>query len=122
MYMSNNNAILIMYALHVHVAFTISPSSQVVGVGQQAVFRCQNLDALVITWTVNETHVTSLIPHPDPGITIDMTIDENNEVVHILSIAAQSIFNETMIICIANLMNETAPVKLFIQGEPAMYL
>ena len=105
------------------VAFTISPSSQVVGVGQQAVFRCQNLNALVIVWRVNETLVTFNKPHPDPGITVSTTRDENNDVVNLLSIIAQSKYNETVIVCAASIQgggsNDTAQVKLLIQGEPA---
>ena len=103
------------------VAFTISPSSQVVGVGQHAVFRCQNLNALVIVWRVNETQVTSNIPHPDPGITVDTTIDENDNIINLLSIAAQLEYNETVIVCTAGSIgagssNDTTPVKLLIQG------
>jgi alpha/beta superfamily hydrolase len=108
-----------------HLAFTISPSSQVVGVGQVAVFRCQNVNADNVYWRVNETSVTFNSPHPDPGIAIDRTTDENDNVVNLLSIAAQSNYNETVIVCAANflvggsLTNDTTPVKLLIQGEPA---
>ena len=112
--------------LYVHdiVAFTISPSSQVVGVGQMAVFRCQNQNALVIFWRVNETQVTFNNPHPDPAdITISTTMDENNAVVNLLSIIAQSKYNETAIICIAVSIggnsSDTTPVKLLIEGEQA---
>ena len=111
--------------LYVHVvAFTISPSSQVVGVGQMAVFKCQNLNARDIYWRVNEMQVTFNKRHPDPGITISRTRDENNNVVNLLSIDAQSkYYNETIIVCAANIQgcgsNDTTPVKLLIQGEPA---
>jgi hypothetical protein len=105
--------------MYMYVVFTISPSSQVVGVGQVAVFRCQNLNADFIAWRVNETRVTSNSPHPDPGITVDTTMD----VVNLLSIAAQSEYNETVIVCeaasIGGGSNETIPVKLLIQGETA---
>ena len=103
------------------VAFTISPSSQVVGVGQMAEFRCQNPNAHNIFWRVNETRVTLNKPHPDPGITIRRIRDENNDVVNLLSIDAQSKYNDTTIICIAvsisGSSSDTPPVKLLIQGE-----
>jgi hypothetical protein len=110
-----------------HVAFTVSPSSQVVGVGQVGVFRCQNLNAEIIYWRVNETPVTFNNPHPDPSITIYTTTDENDNVVNLLSIAAQSNYNETVIVCAAKFLvdgsltklNDTTPVKFLIQGEPA---
>jgi hypothetical protein len=109
--------------LYVPVAFTISPSSQVVGVGQVAVFRCQYSNVPLIFWRVNETRVTFNSPHPNPGITIGTTMDENNNVVNLLSILAQSEYNETVIVCEAKFLvgspNETTPVKLLIQGEPA---
>ena len=103
------------------VAFTISPSAQIVGVGLQAVFRCQNLNADFIAWMVNETRVTLNMPHPDPNIRVDTTRDENNNVINLLNIAAQSKYNETVIVCVAGSIgsNDTAPVKLLIQGEPA---
>jgi hypothetical protein len=108
---------------YMHVAFTISPSSQVVGVGQVAVFRCQNSNVLDISWRVNEQLVTFNNPHPDPDITISTIMDENNDVLNLLSIAAQSEYNETVIVCIASSIdggsNETTPIKLLIQGEPA---
>ena len=110
--------------LYVHVvAFTISPSSQVVGVGQMAVFRCQNQNAHNIFWRMNETPVTFNKLHPDPGITISTTLDENNDVVNLLSIDAQEKYNETIIVCAANIQgggsNDTTPVNLLIQGEQA---
>ena len=106
-----------------HIAFTITPSPQVVGVWQQAVFRCQNLMATFIGWRVNETQdlVTLNNPPRDPGITIGQTMDGNGNVVHILTIVAQSNYNETVISCvggtISGSVNDTTPVKLLIQGE-----
>ena len=111
------------YALnnYICIAFTISPSSQVIGIGQMAVFRCQNLDADFISWRVNETQVTFNIPHPDPNIITDTTMDDNNNVINRLSITAQSKFNETEIICIAGSiggnLSDTTPVKLLVQGK-----
>ena len=110
-----------------HIAFTITPSPQVVGVGQQAMFRCQNLLATFIGWRVNETQdlVTVNNPPRDPGITIGQTMDGNGAVVHILTIVAQSNYNETVIICvggtISGSLNDTTPVKLLIQGETVNY-
>ena len=109
--------------LYVDVGFTISPSSQVVGVGQQAVFRCQNPNARVIDWEVNETRVTFINRHPDPNITIGTTMDESGNVVVILRMIARLEYNETVVICktISTVgdSNSTTPVKLLIQGEPA---
>ena len=110
--------------LYVHVDFTITPSSQAVGVEQMAVFRCQNPNAEFLSWRVNETRVTFNKLHPDPGITISTTRDENNDVVNLLSIDAQSKFNETTIVCVASSIivgdsSDTTPVKLLIQGEQA---
>ena len=72
---------------------------------------------------VNETRVTLNMPHPDPNITADTTRDENNNVINLLIIAAQSKYNETVIVCVAGSIGsgstDTAPVKLLIQGEPA---
>ena len=108
------------------VAFTISPSSQVVGVGRMAEFRCQNLNGHNIFWRVNETRVTLNKPHPDhPDITISTTRDENGHVVNLLSIDAQSKYNDTTIVCIAvsisGSSSNTPPVKLLIQGEQSCY-
>jgi hypothetical protein len=93
----------------------------VVGVEQVAVFRCQNLNADFVVWRVNETHVTFNSPHPDPDITIDRTMDGNDNVVNLLSMVAQSNYNKTVIVCIANSIggnsNYTTPVKLLIEGK-----
>jgi hypothetical protein len=99
----------------------------VVGVGQVAVFRCQNLNANFIFWRVNETLVSSNIPHPDPGVTVGTIMDENDNIINRLSIVAhnQSEYNETVIVCVAASIgggsNETIPVKLLIQGEYLLY-
>ena len=92
-----------------------------VGVGQTAVFRCQNPNAAFILWMVNETQATFNMPHPDPAITIRATMDRNNDVLSCLSIVAQLKFNETVIVCgagsISGVSNNTEPVTLLIQGE-----
>ena len=107
----------------IYTAFTIFPSSQVVGVGQQAVFRCQNPNAAFFSWRVNETLVTFINPHPDSNISFGSTMDESNNVVVTLRIIARLENNETMIVCTAispvGDSNSTTPVKLLIQGEPA---
>ena len=109
------------------IAFTITPSPQVVGVGQQAVFRCQNLMATFIGWKVNETQdlVTLNNPPRDSGITFGTTMDGNGNVVFTLTIVGQSNYNETVIVCvggtISGSLNDTTPVKLLIQGETTYY-
>ena len=92
------------------VTFTDTPSSQVVGIGQEAVFRCQNPAATAIGWIWNGSEVT--IASPPPGI----TLGSNTET---LTIVAQSNYNETEVVCLAFSRSapiETTPVRLLIQG------
>ena len=75
---------------------------------------------------VNEIRVTINMPHPDPSIIADTTRDENNNIINLLIIAAQSKYNETVIICVAGSIgsgsNDTIPVKLLIQGELLLHV
>ena len=102
--------------------FTIIPSSQVVGAGQQAVFRCLHLTAVAILWKVNGTVVSEHNPPRD--VTTGRTLDGNRIVTgYTPTITAQLNYNETEIVCVAVFVNnsilieETAPVNLTIQGK-----
>ena len=99
--------------------FTITPSSQVIGVGQQAVFRCHNPTATVIVWRWNDSALSE--SNPPPGVTPNRVLDESGNVLeYTLTIVAQSNYNETEVVCIAIFIDmpreETAPVSLKIQG------
>ena len=89
--------------------FTETPSSQVVGVGQKAVFICHSPTASAYGWIWNGSDVRTLDP---PGITPDDNI---------LTIVAQSDYNETEVVCVAFFINgepmRTTPVRLLIQGK-----
>ena len=92
------------------IAFSETPSTQVVGVGQEAVFRCQNPNATAIGWALNGSEVGST--NPPPGVTPR---------VNTLTIVALSNYNETEVVCLAfsrswNGSTETTPVSLLIQG------
>ena len=79
-----------------------------VGVGQEAVFRCQNPDATVIGWELNGSEVGSA--NPPPGVTPG---------INTLTIVAQSNYNETEVVCLAfssSGSTRTTPVSLLIQG------
>ena len=82
--------------------FTISPSQQVVGVSQDAVFRCHHPNTTFISWRINETiTVVEGLPGP-PGITAGRTLDGSGSVIDFtLTIMAQTIYNGTEIVCIA---------------------
>ena len=102
-----------------YIAFTITPSPQVVGVGQRAVFRCHHLTANAISWKWNGSVVID--GSPPPGIVLGMTMDGNKNV-HTQSIVAQPNYNETEVVCVAVFVGssmpdeETTPVGLLIQG------
>ena len=106
--------------LLMYTAFTISPSSQVVAVGQQAVFRCQNLDTDVIAWRVNESQELITVNNQPEDSGIMVAVDGT---LNTLTIVAQSNYNETIVVCVAVFINnqmlneETSPVNLTIQGK-----
>ena len=89
--------------------FTEVPSSQVVGVGQEAVFSCLDPTAFTYGWIWNRSEVRA--PDPPSGIKLN-----NN----ILTIVAQSNYNETEVVCVAFFNSgepmRTTPVRLLIQG------
>ena len=85
-----------------------------VGVGQQTVFRCLNPTAFTYGWIWNGSEVRAL--DPPPGITPDDNI---------LTIVAQSDYNETEVACVALFRDgsiRTAPVRLLIQGIIIIFL
>ena len=107
------------------MAFTITPSPQVVGVGQQAVYRCLNPTANAISWRWNGSVVID--SSPPAGITLGMTMDGNRNV-RTLTIVAQPNYNETEVVCVAIIIvgqmsqnEETTPVSLLIQGGTKLH-
>ena len=79
-----------------------------VGIGQEAVFRCRDPTAINIGWILNRSEV--MVASPPPGITLGSNT---------LTIVTQSNYNETEVVCLALFRNgsvETPPVTLLIQG------
>ena len=116
--------IKIIIILWYNTEFTITPSEQVVGVGQDAVFRCYHPNIPFISWKLNKT-IRIVEGNPGPsGITAGRTLDGSGTVIDFtLTIMAQTIYNGTEIVCIAtfpggNVPNEeTISVSLTIQGK-----
>ena len=100
--------------------FTITPSAEAlpVGIGEKAVFRCQNIGARFVFWNFNGSMVTQ---DPPPYITPATTRDENNRLVNTLTIVARLEFNGTQVECDAILQNGsmilTPSVELLIAGS-----
>ena len=109
--------------------FAITPSQQVVGVGQEAVFRCRHLNTIFIYWRINES-ITVVEGNPGPsGITAGRSLGPSGTVIDFtLTIIAQPIYNETEIVCIATFPvgsvpdEETVSVNLTIQGKNETFL
>ena len=113
----------------VYADFTITPSPQVVGVEQQAVFRCHHPSTTFISWKVNETITVLEGVSGPPGITAGRTLDGSGNVIDFtLTIVAQSNYNETQVKCIAtfsgnqNPNEETRSISLSIQGKDKILL
>ena len=108
--------------------FTITPSQQVVGVGQDAVFRCHHPNTRFIFWRINEsTTVEEGSPGPS-GIIAGRTLGGSGTVTDFtLTIIAQPIYNGTEIVCIAIFSSnvpdeETVSVNLTVQGKNEAFL
>ena len=86
-------------------------------IGEEAVFRCQNLGADFVFWKFNGSKVTQ---NPPPDITPATTRDENNHLVNTLTVVARLEFNGTQVECGAILPNGstifTPSVELLITG------
>ena len=83
------------------------PSSQVVFVGEEAVFRCHHSTSRLIDWRVNRT----LLDRPPPSyILLDTVPNEDGTLVNILTITARPEYNETVVECEAVFRN--APPEL----------
>ena len=81
-----------------------------VGVGQEAVFRCRNPTATAIGWIWNGSELMAA------SLPSGITLGSNTET---LTIVAQSNYNETEVVCLAFSRSETmetTPVRLLIQG------
>ena len=106
--------------------FTITPSQQVVGVGQDAVFRCRHPDTLFMFWRINESITVFEGDTSLSGITAGRTLDGSGSVIDFtLTIMAQPIYNGTEIVCIAIFRvgggsvpnDETISVNVTVQGK-----
>ena len=105
------------HCLKIKTDFTVMPTSLLVGIGETAVFKCQNLEAAFVFWRVNGSRVTQ---NPPPDITPATTRDDNNQLVNTLTIVARLDFNETQVECGAILQDDstilTPSVELLITG------
>ena len=99
-----------------------------VGVGQDAVFRCHHPNTRFIFWRINESTIVEEGSPGPSGITAGRTLDGNGNVIDFtLTIMAQPYYNETEIVCIAifsgNVPNEeTVSVNLTVQGKNEAFL
>ena len=98
------------------------PASLNVSVGEIATFRCQHSDSNTADWNVNGTLLRDY--HP-PNIT-KRRISFSGVTIHELSIQAYSIYNKTIVECVAFIFSDnsrqhhtiqrTPPARLLIQG------
>ena len=65
-------------------------------IGEEAVFRCQNLGAIVVFWRFNGSMVTQ---NPPPDITPATTRDDNDRLVNTLTVVGRLEFNGTEVEC-----------------------
>ena len=75
--------------------------------GTQAVFRCSHQTADIISWRVNGTSL-SQTSVDIPGITAEITHQENNNVLNTLTILGPPEYNGTVVECVA----------IFFDGSP----
>ena len=93
--------------------FSVAPATQVVTEGAISSFECQHSHADVITWTINETSVSSFVT-PDVVSYTDGTL-------HTLLITARQAYNTSRVQCLAIYLNGqpaqlSAAAELIIQG------
>ena len=100
------------------VAFSIIPSSQVVSVGEEAVFKCRHPTADLIDWFMNGS-VVGFNPPPDVLPGTDQS--ENGTVVHTLTIVGRPEYNGTVVVCEAffrdGFQSEHSPEALLVLIE-----
>ena len=87
------------------LAFTEVPSSQVVHIGEEAVFRCHHSTTRLIDWIVNGT----LLDHPPPPDIIPST--EDGTQVATLTIIARPEYNGTVVKCEAVFRNASPEIS-----------
>ena len=87
------------------LAFIEVPTSQVVFIGEETVFRCRHPTADVIVWRVNGSSVGQ---NPSPDISPGTIGDYDGSLVNTLTIVARPEYNGTEVVCVA----------LFIDGSP----
>ena len=90
----------------VHVGFTEVPTSQVVFVGEESVFRCRHLTANLIDWRVNGSLVGQ---NPPPDITPGTVRDDDDSLVNTLTIIAHPEYNGTEVVCVAVFYDGSQP-------------
>ena len=99
-----------------------------VGVSQDAVFRCRHPNTAFITWRINESTIVEEGRPGPSGITAGRTLDGSGNVIDFtLTIIAQPIYNGTEIVCVAifsgNVPNEeTVSINLTVQGKNEAFL
>ena len=93
---------------HKNIAFSILPSSQVVSVDEEAVFRCRHPTADFIGWIVNGSSVGT---NPPPDVFVSTVQDDNGNTVHTLTIVGRPDYNGTTVVCEA-FYRDTRPIEL----------
>ena len=104
--------------------FLEEPSSVYVALGDKAIFRCQHNTAEVIAeWNINGTSLVNNQLHNISLTNVTMA----DRVVHVLTIEALEVYNNTNVSCVASFFNSQHPVEqtpnasIVIQGETTNY-
>ena len=102
------------------LAFSIFPSSQVVSVGEETVFKCRHPTADFIDWIVNGSLVGS---NPPPDVYPSTLQSDNGTTVHTLTIVGHPEYNGTVVVCEAffreGLRSELSPEALLVLTGPS---
>lgn len=94
-----------MHEALLYVGFTEVPSSQVVYIGEEAVFRCRHPNAYVVGWNVNGSGIGQT---PSLDITPGTDRDDNGTLVNTLTIIARPQYNGTVVECVAIFIDGTS--------------
>ena len=102
------------YLLHT-LGFSEVPTSQVVFIGEETVFRCHHSTADVIAWRVNGSSVGR---NPPTDITPSTNRDDDDNLVYTLTIIARPEYNGTVVECVAVFLDgsstEVSPTALLL--------
>ena len=100
------------------IAFSIIPSSQVVSVGEEAVFKCRHPTADFIDWFVNGSLVGR---NPPPDVLPGVVQGDDGTTVHTLTIVGHPEYNGTVVVCEAFFRDgprsELSPAALLVLTE-----